>query len=396
VRLLSVIHFPHYGGPHNGNAILIPIFRQDGIETTVVLPALPGNAAALLTERGIDTIQIPLSRLRAVTDPATHLRFAVRFRPEVRQLRGLIRALNIDVVMINGFVNPHAGIAARLEDVPVVWQLLDTFAPLSVRRMMMPVVSRLADVIMSTGEAVAAAHPGATSLGDRLVTFFPAADPEKFVQSEGARRNARLRLGIPADAVVIGNIANVNPMKGHDIFVRAAARLRELRPETRFVILGAQDPGHRDYADGLWTMAAELGLELGRDLVVVDPGTDVAGMAPAFDILWLTSNPRSEGVPTVIGEAMALELPVVASRVGSVHEAVSEGVTGRLVPARDPGALVDATLPYVDEPGLRREVGRAARVRAERLYSPRVCADRHELAFRLALRNHQRRRNGSA
>jgi glycosyltransferase involved in cell wall biosynthesis len=392
MRLMSVIHFPQYGGPHNANALLIPMLRMDDIETTVVLPDSPGNAAGLLRERGIDTVQMSLSRLRAVSDPATHIRFTRQFRSEVRQLRGLMRALKVDVVMVNGLVNPHAAVAGRLENVPVVWQLLDTFAPMTFRHLMMPFVTRLADVIMSTGRAVAEAHPGTSKLGERLVVFFPPVDTARFVMTETSRRNARSRLNIPQDCLVVGSIANINPMKGHDIFIRAAARLRRLRPGTRFLILGAQAANHAAYIDALWSSAAQLGLELGRDLVVADPGRDVAGTAPALDVFWLTSNPRSEGVPTVIGEAMALELPVVASRVGSVGEAVNDGVTGRLVPTRDPDALVAATLPYLDDFFLRQSVGRSARARAERLYSPRLCAERHELAFGRAIEHCQRRR----
>lgn len=384
-RVLSVIHYPTYGGPHNRNAHVIPVLRELGYETTVVLPSEPGNAGALLQERDVSVVQLPLGRLRAVRDAQTHVRMARQFRHDVGRLRGLIRASRSDLVLINGLANPHAALAARLEGVPVVWQLLDTFSPMKLRRAMMPVVTATADAVMSTGRAVAEQHPGATSFGERLVLFFPVVDPTHFVGDGPARRSARQRLGLPDDCIVVGTVGNLNPMKGHDVFVEAAAALKRRRPNTRFVILGAEYPQHERYASALRRSAQERGLELGRDLVIVDPGTDVAGLAPAFDIFWLTSNPRSEGIPTVIGEAMALGLPVVASRVGSVQEAVLDGVTGRLVPPRDPETLLDATLPYLDDERLRQVAGSAARSRAEQLYSPQACAERHVRAFELAI-----------
>jgi glycosyltransferase involved in cell wall biosynthesis len=384
MRVLSVIHYPSFGGPHNRNAAVIPVMREHGVETTVLLPDEPGNAADRLRAEGLDVVCIPLSRLRAVRDPSVHLRFVRQFRADVRRLRRLIRELEIDLVLVNGLVNPHAAVAAHLEDTAIVWQLLDTFAPTALRRALMPMVTGISDVIMSTGRAVAAAHPGAHGLGERLVFFYPAADTSRFVSSPESRQAARQRLGLDPRAVVIGSVGNINPMKGHDTFLQAAARVRRVHPDAQFVILGSQSERHDAYRTELWQLASALGLQVGRELVVMDPGADVAKLAPAFDLFWLTSNPRSEGIPTVIGEAMALQLPVVATRVGSVHEAVEEGVTGRLVAPRDPAAIAEATLPYVEDEQLRQVVGRAARARAEALYAPAECAQRHQAAFEMA------------
>lgn len=395
MHVLSVIHYPTYGGPHNRNASMIPALRERGIETTVLMPAEPGNAQRVLRARGVTVAQLPLGRLRAVRDPHTHLRIVRQFRGDVGRLRGLIRALDVDLVLVNGLANPHSALAAHLEGIPVVWQLLDTFTPMNLRRAMMPLVRKMADAIMSTGRAVAEEHPGATAFGDRLVLFFPVADPARFVNDAQARRSARKRLGLPGESLVIGNVGNINPMKGHDTFIAAAARVHGRRPDTRFVILGAEYPQHQGYAAGLWRDASKAHLEIGGDLLVLDPGTDVGALAPAFDVFWLTSNPRSEGIPTVIAEAMALAIPVVASRVGSVHEAVIDGVTGRLVSPRDPAALVEATIPYLNNDRLRRVVGQAARARAETLCSPEACAEAHIRAFELAI-DHRRSRHRTA
>ena len=190
---------------------------------------------------------------------------------------------------------------------------------------------------------------------------------------------------------MVGNVNNLNPMKGHDTFVRAAGALVRQHPGTRFVILGAQYEHHAAYTRGLWREAEQLGLRIGENLIVVDPGSRVAELAPAFDIFWLTSNPRSEGVSTVVGEAMALELPVVATDVGSVREAVADKLTGYLVPSRDPQALVIATLPLLDDPELRRRLGQTGRKRAQGLYSLDACVERHVRAFEHARRHRAER-----
>ena len=91
-----------------------------------------------------------------------------------------------------------------------------------------------------------------------------------------------------------------------------------------------------------------------------------------------------------------LGIPVVASRVGSVHEAVVDGVTGRLVAPRDAEALIQATLPYIDDESIRASAGAAARARAAQLYSPNACVDRHLRAFQLAAQHRRARRRTAA
>jgi glycosyltransferase involved in cell wall biosynthesis len=304
----------------------------------------------------------------------------LRLRRQISAIRALIRERGFDVVLINGLLNPHAALAAP-KRTGVVWQLLDTVPPPLVRRALMPVVTRRADIVMTAGMEVAAAHPGALELGDRLLGFFPPVDLEVFAPSAERCAAARRELGLAEDDVVVGNVSNLTPVKDHSTFLRAAAQLREVHPEVRFVILGNVWEHRGGYAQGLLQEAASLGLELDGSLIVREPGRRVAELEPAFDVFWLTS--VSEGLPTVVGEAMALELPVISTDVGAVHEAVLDGVTGALVPAQDPAAVVEATLPYLD-PERRRAAGREARRRAGELYSLEACAAAHVEAIERA------------
>ena len=187
---------------------------------------------------------------------------------------------------------------------------------------------------------------------------------------------------------MVGNVSNLTPVKDHLTFIRAAAQLRRVRPDVRFVILGNVWEHRSGYADSLLREADSLGLELDRSLLVREPGSRVAELAPAFDVFWLTS--VSEGLPTVVGEAMALELPVVSTDVGAVREAVLDGVTGALVPVGDPAALAEATLPYLDDE-LRRSAGREGRRRAGELYSIEACASAHVTAIERAAARAARR-----
>jgi glycosyltransferase involved in cell wall biosynthesis len=373
VRVLSVVHYPVFGGPQNRNMRIAPLLREAGIELTVLLPDEPGDAAEHIRAAGVDVMTMPLDRLRTLRNTVANARMLLRLRRQVSALRALIRQGGFDVVLINGLLNPHAALAAP-GGIGVVWQLLDTVPPPVLRRALMQLVIRRSDIVMTAGMEVAAAHPGALELGDRLIAFFPPVDLEAFAPSPERRAAARLELGLEPDDLVVGNVSNLTPVKDHFTFVRAAAQLRRVRPDVRFVILGNVWEHRGDHAQRLLREAASLGLELDRSLIVREPGNRVAELEPAFDVFWLTS--VTEGLPTVVGEAMALELPVVSTDVGAVHEAVLDGVTGALVPVSDPEALVAATLPYLDaERG--QAAGGEARRRAAELFSLEACAAVH-------------------
>jgi glycosyltransferase involved in cell wall biosynthesis len=391
MHVLSIIHHVGFGGPHNHNLRVIPLLEHLGIHTTVLLPDEPGNAAPRLRGAGIEVEQIPLSRLRLMVNPLVHLKYVGNLLREVDTIRHMIRARRIDLVQINGFINPQGAIAAKLERLPVVWQLLDDAAPFLVRLAMMPLVVWLADVLMTTGMEVARAHPRATSFGDQLITFFPPVDLSLFRPHPQTREAARDELGFAPYDFIVGTIGNINFQKNHLAFVRAAAELKRLRPHVRFLILGATTADHqRHMKAALLSEAAKLGLVLDKDLIILDPRDEVAKLAQTLDIFWLTS--RWEGIPTAIEEAMALAIPVVAFNAGSICEAVEDGVTGFVVPAGGQAALIGASVRLIDDLQLRVTMGDIGRRRALERFGASCCAEVQARAFLMAVQQHS---NGS-
>jgi glycosyltransferase involved in cell wall biosynthesis len=383
VRRLVVIHYPFFGGPHNQALRLNEPLEQCGICTTVVLPHEPGNAAGRLREAQIDVEEIELHRIRARFDPRLHARLLTGFWGDVQRLRRIISMKGVDLVEIAGLVNSQAAVAARLERVAVVWQLVDTRAPRVATKVLMSAVTQLADVVMSTGMRVADAHPGARALGDRLVPFFPPVDTSAFRPSEHARAAAREELGLDPAAPVVGSVANITRQKGIEHFVRLARLVCGERPEARFVLFGRVMETQRDYAADVFSEARQL-MERGQ-LLVRDPNARVKELLPALDVFVMTSVARSEGIATALLEAMACGIPTVATNVGALSEAVVEGKTGYLVEPVDVERLARHVVSYIDHPVLRAEAGAAGRKLAVARYDVRACAEVHLSAYRRAL-----------
>jgi glycosyltransferase involved in cell wall biosynthesis len=385
INVLSVLHYPVYGGPHNRNVNVAVLLEREDVNTTLVLPSEAREAERRVQAAGGKTLLIPLSRLRKTLKPSDHIYFLRSFMNNVHELREIIRDRNIDVVVINGLVNPHAAIAARREGVPVVWQILDSFPPPFVRNLFRPILQRYADVIMCTGAEVAKQHFVSKSIGKPLVLFYPPVDLTKFSPNLEMRKKVREELGISDGDFVVGNVANVNPMKGHMTFVKAAALVKRALPNSRFVILGQTYPNHAEYARRLNEEAVRLGLEPGSDFRVLDPGSRVAELAQAFDVYWLTSEPRSEGISTAAEEAMSLGLPVISTDVGSMREIVRDGDTGFIVAPRDIDAIARHTIELATDSAFRILLGENAREFAANHFGAERCAAQHLLAYRAAL-----------
>jgi glycosyltransferase involved in cell wall biosynthesis len=173
-------------------------------------------------------------------------------------------------------------------------------------------------------------------------------------------REARARLGIAADALVIGFVGRVVRDKGLQELSAAWEVLRAEFEALHLLIVGdfePQDPIPENI----------------KNLLATDPRIhlikhteEVETYYAAMDIVVLPS--YREGFPSVPLEAAALRLPVVATRIQGCVEAVVDGATGLLVPVRDADALAGAVRRYVSDPALREAHGRAGRERVLRMY----------------------------
>ena len=383
--VLAVLHHPVFGGPHNQLVRLSKPLAARGWTTIAVLPEEQGNAAERLRSAGIKVVRTPLHRPRKCLNPGPHLALMSGLFREIAGLRGIIREQRADLVQVFGPLYPHGALAAHLEGVPLVWQLLGTFAPYPIRLAMMPAILGLSDVVMTTGLSIARQHPGVRKLKHRWVPFYPPVDTEEFRPDPSRRALAREELGIPAEGILVGTVGNFNRVKGHDFFVHAASYVQARFPMAFFRILGAHTPTQASYYDAKVRRVAErLGLLRSDRMRFVEPGGRVAELLPAFDLFVMTS--RAEGVPTSIVEAMACGIPVVAADVGAVREVVKHGVTGIVVPGRDARAAAGAIADLVVDPSRRLAMGAAGRMQAMKHFHTSICVETHLTAYQLACR----------
>ncbi|KAB8316005.1 glycosyltransferase [Tolypothrix campylonemoides VB511288] len=302
-----------------------------------------------------------------------HLQILHRLRPEVVHINictpwecatGLFAALTLP----NARVVRVDQLPLRTTDAVKLWRT----RALSLR----------VDAHVAVGEASARRMEDFYALGRRSVISIPNCVPD--ITQNATPPSAPLdeksfSLSLPplaggvgggcGEGLVIGSVGRLDAMKGHDILLRAVAQLDGVQ----VVILG--EGGQRT---DLEKLADELKVSDRLDL----PGwvDNPRAYLPQFDIFAMPS--RSEGFPLAIVEAMLAARPVVATRVGSVAEAVTDGETGLLVNKDDVEGLTAALRRLRDDPALRIRLGQRGREVAQRHFTVKQMVNSYERLWR--------------
>jgi glycosyltransferase involved in cell wall biosynthesis len=194
------------------------------------------------------------------------------------------------------------------------------------------------------------------------VAAAPAPTPE-------ARRHARIALGLPADATVIGAVGRLTYQKAPEDFLAAIRQLG------------------RPNVTGIWVGGGELAERIGRQaralsgarVILAGERTDVLDVLPAFDVFALPS--RYEGLPTAVVEAMSCGVPVVATAVNAVSDVVVPGETGLLVPPQRPDLMAAAIGYLLDSPAAAARMAATARTRLAGRYAETALRDALAAAY---------------
>jgi len=272
------------------------------------------------------------------------------------------------IVHTQGRGDPFGRLAARLARVPAV---LSTTAMISSRyevrdrwrkamyRLIDFTTDRLVDrYIVVNRESVAALTDRHGISPSRVVVIPNGIELDRYDPGRAQTGAWRARLGVPAEAKLIGGIGHLNWQKGFPDLIKAFA---SLEVADLWLVIAGDGPD--------WDELRGLARSLGVAERVVMPGfvDDVPGLLADLDLFVLSSH--REGHPMVLLEAMAMARPVVATDIAGVGDTIADGMDGRLVPAGDVAALAEAIAALIRDPDAGRRLGRNARRKIERDYT---------------------------
>ena len=287
--------------------------------------------------------------------------YGVRAMREVLRLARYLRNERIDVMhAYNFYANVFAIPAARLAGVPVVLgSCRDTGEYWTARqRRVNRLVCRLADGVIVNAEAIKTTLIQEGYAADRITVIHNGihCPPLKTAADQKAVRQA---LKVPLDGPLIGVVARLARLKGIEYFIHAAKAVLARLPHAHFLIVGdtCVDP---DYREELKQLTARLGLQ--NCLTYTGFRLDIPEILPALTVSVLPSI-SGEGLSNSLLESMAAGVPVVATNIGGNPEVVEDGVTGMLVPPKNPEELARAICRMIETRGLAAAMGRAGRQR---------------------------------
>jgi glycosyltransferase involved in cell wall biosynthesis len=202
---------------------------------------------------------------------------------------------------------------------------------------------------------------------DKIVTVLNGIDVDRFAQVTLAlsKDACRRKLELPPDGLLVGTVGEINPLKGHGDFVRAAAIVADRFPGLHFIIAGEDTSATREHLSALQQLIGELGLE--KRVHHFGRLDDIADVYCALDLFVSASHSESFGL--AIAEAMACGVPVVATATEGASEIINDGVTGLLVPVGNAGSLAEAMIQLLEKADKRAGLAQAAKVAVRERFS---------------------------
>ena len=346
-RILLVLSELRPGGMERLVVHLAEELTARAITVKVLCLQSPGSLAPLLLDKGVPVVALESHGSRDVA--------------ALWKLRNELKRFRATLVHLHDYASlPYAALAklcaGRRRMIFTAHGLLyEGFEPLQKR---LRIFSRFLDGVSAVSEKVAERHREFLGWNGPIPVI--ANGVPAMAADEGARQRVRGELGCSGETHLFLAVGNPRPEKGFEVLLEAAALLRA---ETdRFLVAIAGTLNDSGYCRDLTARLQQL--NLGGRCRFLGFRQDTAALYAAADSLVLSS--RSEGLPMVILEAMTAGLPVIATRVGGIPDAV--GDCALLVEARDPRRLAGAMLEMMRNPEKRRALAAAGEIRAAKHY----------------------------
>jgi len=278
----------------------------------------------------------------------TSLRFSL-YRPNIYQLLQHLHRLKPDIIqtwMYHGDL--LGGLAARLlGHKNVIWNIRNStlnpqtkWTTRAVVKLCAHLSNKIPHTIVTCSQYARNIHEALGYAPEKFHVIPNGIDCQVFRPHTPWRHKVRAKLNLAEDTPVIGMVARFDPQKDFPTFIKAAQQITSYLPEARFLLIG---PGCQEDNPTLRPLLQQATLPL----LLLGSRADIPELLNALD-LFVLSSAYGEGFPNVIAEAMACDVPCVATAVGDTAEII--GDTGLVVPPKDPTTLAAACLQILADP----------------------------------------------
>lgn len=325
------------------------------------------NIARFCSQKGHDVSLICLKSIKK-RDPEIHSMackqginsfiLPCRFRIDpgvILRIRDFLRTKNIRVIHTHGYKSNLYGLmATKMSGIPIVSTIHGWTGETKIVRMY-EILDRW--IIGRMDQVVAVSPPlmetiRGFGISDGRLAFIPNGIDTKKFDPEGVFSDLRSKYGLSEGSIVLGCVGRLNAEKGHTLLLRAFKKLQQKIPHVFLVIIG-DGPLRKNLLDYVKVN------DLHHRVIFAGFQKDMPSFYKMMDIFVLPS--LTEGVPIALLEAMAMELPVVATSVGGMPYMIKSGETGFLIPPQDKEALLEHLLHLIKNTDIGKDLGKRAR-----------------------------------
>ena len=368
------------GAQENTVATVFGLHRK--ADVTVRLYSGPTIGPEGSLESGVQDIEGLFHLIPSLIRPVHPLRDFLAYRHLVREFKNF----RPDIVHTHsGKAGLIGRLAAKRAGVPLIIHSIHgpSFGPFQ---------GRIANALLSEAERFAGSRTDhfitvanamrdqylAAGIGSRedYTQIFSGFPLEPYLATENAS-SIRMKLGLLNDDFVVGKIARLFELKGHEDLFAVAPRLAKRVPNIRFLLVG----------DGVWResferLAKRIGCEENFVFTGLVPPTDIPSLVGVMDCLEHLS--RREGLPRALPQAMTAGKPVVAFDCDGAGEVCLDGETGALIPPGDLAKLEDSLVRLAKDEALRHSLGQSGQAFVKEKFTvERLVEDQYQLYQRL-------------
>jgi glycosyltransferase involved in cell wall biosynthesis len=388
IRILHVITRMIVGGAQENTLLSVEgLDRMPEYEATLVSGVDRGPEGDLLSRARQTTRLVIVPELCRNVNPLSD---AVAFW----KLYRLIRAGRYHIVHTHSSKAGVLGrVAARLAGTPLVVHTLHSlvfhdYQPWLVNRLwwgLKKVCAPLTDHFISVSDIISRkAIAAGIAPAEKFTTIYSGMELDWFLQANPDADRVRQEFGIPPKAPVVGKIARLFPLKGHDQLFDAAPALVKRHPGVRFFLIG-----DGILQEHLRERARQQGILENFVFAGLIPRERIPEMLAVMDVVVHTS--LREGLARVLPQALAMGKPCVSFDIDGAPEVVIPGETGYLVKPGDASGLADSIGRLLDDPPLRARFGAAGRRRVDPAFRTETMVQQIASVYAMLLDRHSER-----
>jgi len=373
IKIANILEEARVGGPQVRLLLLAKALRNK-VNFTAILPKK--NSSNLIKKCKKFNVNYILSNLSNLSrSPLDIISYIVLFPFEIIMLISVFKKNKFDLVHVSGGAWQYKGvIAAKLSGIKVIWELNDSYAPFIIR-FTFNYLNFFADSFIYGSKNTEKYYKKLISKNKKNFLIQSPVDTNYFNPS--ITYPAKNFFNNNKNKVVVGTVANINPIKGLDTFLLSAKELLYYQKNIIFIVVGDAHQTQKKYYNQLINLKKKLNI---RNFFFLGKQEDVRPFIKFIDIYVCSS--ISESSPLSVWEAMSMKKAIVSTDVGDVKKFIKNGKNGFVVNVNDTNIMAKKIKFLIHEPKLRNLFGKRSRIVAKNNFDIKLFSKKHFMAYR--------------